>query len=170
MVKAAEDFGQQCGEESIRRFQTKGMTTYYYDEEARTLIAVNEETNEVRLIEPLRLDSEPVEHITHKPKTPKSVRGKGAGCPECSSPSRHRKDCSRAGSTASRVKLQGNKEWHELDDAPKVKTISRMHFGRVKIAHSHNIPVETIAADLGFDESEVSKVIEADTYDDYLKS
>jgi hypothetical protein len=42
-----------------------------------------------------------------------------------------------------------------------------MEFGRVKIALSHDIPTEVIAKDMKLSESEVSKVVDAETYDEY---
>jgi hypothetical protein len=176
------------------------MSTYYYDEEARALIAVNEETNEVRLLEPLRLDGEPDDEVsTTKPA--KLSKGKGTGCPECGSPSRHKATCSRSGAsqpgekrksikrgpctecgskgarhrktcskTGQEQSLVGNDAWAALD-APvqRENAMSRMLYGRVKIANSHDIPSETIATNLTVSEVQVSKAIDAETYEDYLK-
>jgi hypothetical protein len=68
--------------------------------------------------------------------------------------------------------MVGNDEWKALGEvsAPRAGVISRMIFGRVKMAHSHDIPSDTIANNLDLAEMEVSKAIEADTYEQYLKS
>jgi hypothetical protein len=74
--------------------------TYYYDSEARRLIAVNEETNDVRVLEPLNFEDEeeaPKRGLKFDVRPPNVKSGKG--CPECGSPSRHKADCSRPAKT-----------------------------------------------------------------------
>jgi hypothetical protein len=74
------------------------MTNYYYDDEQRNLLAIDTETNDGRVLEPIDFDDEEDEPAPKRgpavkvAKQPKS----GAGCPECGSKSRHRKECSKA--------------------------------------------------------------------------
>ena len=73
--------------------------TYYYDSEAKVLLAVAPETEDVRVLEPINFDeeSEPEPKRSQKSE-PKEIKSRfnGSGCPECGSPSRHKKDCSKA--------------------------------------------------------------------------
>ena len=145
--------------------------TYYYDSEARVMLAVDPETEDIRILDPIDFeeDEPAIKSVKVKPaagnkKTP------GSGCPECGSKSRHRKECSKAGGAKSQ--MVGNKAWKDLGEVSvgKDKVIARMEFGRVKIAQTHDIPTEVIAKDMRLSEAEVSKAIEAETYDDYRTS
>lgn len=142
--------------------------TYYYDSEARVMIAVDPETEEVRILEAINFeDDEPeLKSVKVKP-APKLAKQPGKGCPECSSTTKHRKGCSQAG-VKKEKKMTGNKAWKDLGEvsSPKAK-MTRMEYGRVKIANSHDIPNETVANDMKLSEAEVSKAIEAETYDEY---
>jgi hypothetical protein len=77
---------------------------YYYDNEAKVLIAIDPETEDVRVLEPIgfdeQLEAEPARSKKIEPKEAKS-RFKGNGCSECGSPSRHKKDCSKASASKS---------------------------------------------------------------------
>jgi hypothetical protein len=157
------------------------MTRYFFDEESESLIAYNEQTKAARVLSILVLEgiSAAAPALTEEPfpkrkytkrdtpparaSQPKPV---ASGCPECGSPSRHKKECSKAKSN-----MEGNKDWKNLGgvSAPRAGAMTRMEFGRVQIARSHDLPIETIARNLDLAEVEVSKASDAETYDDYLK-
>ncbi len=70
------------------------MTQYYYDAEERAFFAVNHETEEVRILEPIEFENdEPTLKPVKVRPAPKSEK-KADGCPECGSPSRHKANVS----------------------------------------------------------------------------
>jgi hypothetical protein len=73
--------------------------TYYYDSEAKVMIAVDPDTEDVRVLEAINFeeDEPDLKPVKVKP-APQSAKRPGQGCPECGSKSRHRKECSKAGS------------------------------------------------------------------------
>ena len=73
------------------------MTNYYYDEEQQKLLAIDTETNDVRVLEPIDFeDDDEAPKRGPAVKFSKQPRKLGEGCPECGSKSRHRKECSKA--------------------------------------------------------------------------
>jgi hypothetical protein len=90
------------------KFNKENMTNYYYDEEEQKLLAIDTETHDVRVLEPIDFDDAEDEPAPkHGPAVKVSKQPKsGAGCPECGSKSRHRKECSKAagGKAASAAK------------------------------------------------------------------
>lgn len=112
----------------------------------------------------------PTAKVTRTPK-PVTARNKRGGCDECGSPSRHKKDCSRAGGAKKeRSNMAGTPEWQALGEVESpTKRMSRMAFGRVKISQSHDIPAETIARNMDELPEEIEKALDAETYDEYLK-
>jgi hypothetical protein len=75
------------------------MTNYYYDDEQQKLLAIDTETNDVRVLEPIDFDDvedEPAPKRGPAAKVAKQPRKSGEGCTECGSKSRHRKECSKA--------------------------------------------------------------------------
>jgi hypothetical protein len=176
--------------------------TYYYDSEARVLLSVDPETEDVRILEPIDFEEDEPALKTVKVKpVPQSARTTGRGCPECGSPGRHKKDCFRSANIKAKPAKQrapgqgcpecgsksrhrkecshaggatksntvGNKAWKNLGEVSSAKPgMSQMQFGRVKIAQSHDIPAETIAKNMDLSESQVSKALDVETFDDYL--
>jgi hypothetical protein len=114
------------------------MTNYYYDEEEQKLLAIDTETNDVRVLEPIDFndaEDEPAPKRGPAVKVSKQPKS-GAGCPECGSKSRHRKECSKAGgkpaSAAKSSKLSEAdydvcKE-QQLDDVPSAQVAKRFDY------------------------------------------
>lgn len=75
------------------------MTNYYYDDEQQKLLAINTETNDVRVLEPIDFDDVEDELAPNRgpaTKVSNQPRKSGEGCQERGSKSRHRKECSKA--------------------------------------------------------------------------
>jgi hypothetical protein len=126
------------------------------------------------------IDDEPVT-VVEKPKTralkPIKVRPankpekSSKDCPECGSPGRHRKDCSRAGKGKLKESIKGNKEWQALGEAEssagKKKRLTEHQYNQIKIAHQHELPPDTIASEMGLTSKMVNTVILSRSYDEY---
>ena len=148
------------------------MTRYFYDEEAGTLIAfdpVAETLRELVHIGDLEDEAEEQEEELPAPKSKGTKRNAGKGCPECGSPSRHRKECSRARRTSDQP---GNEEWQKLGDTTGLRPggMSRDKFSRVKLAAKNDLPSDVIARELTVSLKEVNKAMIATDYDAYLKA
>lgn len=93
-------------------------------------------------------------------------KNKGKGCPECGSPTVHRKGCSR------RKEHRAPQAQEPAGNTAKDSTdkMSRMTFGRVKISQSHEVEPETIARNLDLDIAEVERAFDYETYSDYERS
>jgi hypothetical protein len=165
------------------------MIRYFYDKVADTLIALDDGTMTIKQLPALKLPSNAPASMDEAPqlasKRKYTKRGsidaevlptrksKGKGCEECGSTTRHRKECSNAKTTLRAPKLseKGNDAWQALEGPRSTKTaaLSRMQFSRIQLAHSHDIPPNSIAANMDVPEQEVNKAILAETYDDYCK-
>ena len=168
------------------------MNTYYYDKDARVLLAVDANSN-VRILEPINqtadelIEPAPV-HKPAKVNIPKS----GKGCPECGSPSKHKKDCSKSkanatgtkrkrgepceecGSNSSRHKkgcslATGNDAWAALDQEEKKRAglMSARQYSQVKTAHNHGMDPTSIAHEMNLTVKEVNTAILSKTFDVY---
>lgn len=148
------------------------MKNYYYDAEAKVLIALDAEAGTLTVLDALPVsgtgkaysDAElfptkkyrkakegGVEKGAVPPKKP------GTGCDECGSPSRHRKTCSKASKgTAPASPSQSSK-------------VTPMIFGRVKISQSHDVPAKKIADNLDVPLEEVERVFVCQTYEEYKR-
>ena len=146
------------------------MTRYFYDPEVRSIVAFDDEVNSVRVLREISGEQPPSPADEHEPpkrkyvkrdssdvETPPARKGKGKGCDECGSPSRHKKTCSKAGG-ASPSKHQGKSGRSFM---------SQMAFGRVKISQSHDVPSATISRNLDIPVDEVEKAFVVETYSDY---
>ena len=56
---------------------------YYYDSEARVMIAVDPDTEDVRILEPINFEEDEPALKTVKVKPLPSAKKAGGGCPEC---------------------------------------------------------------------------------------
>jgi hypothetical protein len=84
--------------------------TYYYDSEAKVMIAVDPDTEDVRVLEAINFEEDEPERKPVKVKSaPQSAKRPGQGCPECGSKSRHRKTCSKASASKPDGKAKSSK-------------------------------------------------------------
>jgi len=164
------------------------MRKYYYDPETSAFIVYNEETDRAYELpcvgiyapykEAIESDPDPApvttipapakrKYTKRKAVETKATPEKKRGCDECGSPTVHRKSCSKRKEHRA-PQAAGNNAWQALGD--QSGKMSRMNFGRVKMAHTHDIPADTIASNLSLTEQDVNKAILAETFDDYLKA
>jgi hypothetical protein len=124
--------------------------TYYYDSEAKVMIAVDPETEDVRVLEPIDFEEEP-ESKPGKKTDAKPARATGKGCPECGSPSRHKKDCSKASSS----KVGGSGK-------PKRQKLSQLDFEVVKEQQRDDATSDYVAKRFNLDPQEVVDAFASD--------
>jgi hypothetical protein len=148
--------------------QKNNMTTYYYDKDSRTLLAVTEH-GAVSILEPINLSTgEQVEASpVQKPKktdTPKFTKG----CPECGSTTRHKKDCSNAKGKPTKGST-GNDAWAALDKEEKKRAnlMSVHKYNQVKTAHNHGMDPTSIAHEMSLGVKEVNTAILSKTFEAY---
>jgi hypothetical protein len=132
---------------------------YYYDSEAKVLIAIDPETEDVRVLEPLNFgedpEPEPARTQKNEPKEAKS-RFKGSGCSVCGSPSRHKKDCSKASASKS-------------DKATTVNNskMSPLDFEAVKEQQRDDMTTDYVAKRFDLNVQEVIDAFASDSYRTY---
>ena len=139
------------------------MTLYFFDDITRTLIAVDTDTNAARLIPEVKLapDAIPLQRPsdqtrrTAAPKPAKTPPGrKASACSICSKPGHNAKTCPK-------------KNGSLPADEQRSEAMSRMNFGKVKIAQSHDISASVIATQLGVPRIEVERALQFQSYNDY---
>lgn len=179
------------------------MTTYYYDKEARTLLAVDDR-GAVSILEPINpvAEEQPLKTVEVRRLETANTADKpkfSKGCPECGSPSRHRKDCLQSkekqtdtpkrklgeackecGSLSRRHKLgcplidhanRGNNEWAALDkeETKRADLMSERQYGQVKTAHNHGMDPTSIAHEMNLKVKEVNTAILSKNFAEYSR-
>jgi hypothetical protein len=130
--------------------------TYYYDSEANVLLAVDPETEDVRILEPINFEEDEPALKTVKVKpVPQSARTAG-GCPECGSKSKHKKTCSKSSGYAA---AKPGKE--------KSSKMSPLDFEAVKEQQLDEMTTDHVAKRFDLDTQEVVDAYASDSYRTY---
>jgi hypothetical protein len=168
----------------------KERMTYYYDSEAGVMISVDPQTKDVRILEPVNFEKNARPSPQIAADATKS-RFTGKGCPECGSPSRHKKDCSASvkapatkrklgvaceecGSLSRRHKLGcsfagGNKAWASLEREEKKRSglMSQREYSQVKTAHTHGMDPTSISKEMNLTVKEVNTAVLSKNFEEY---
>jgi hypothetical protein len=131
--------------------------TYYYDSEAKVLLAVDPETEDVRILEPIHFEEdEPVLKTVKVKPLPVSTKKAGGGCPECGSKSKHKSTCSKSSNyaVAKPTKEQSSK-------------MSPLDFEVVKEQQRDEATTDNVAKRFDLDTQEVVDAYASDSYRTY---
>ena len=131
--------------------------TYYYDSEAKVLLAVDPETEDVRILEPIDFEEdEPVLKTVKVKPLPVSAKKAGGGCPEYGSKSKHKKACSKSSVYAV---AKPEKE--------KSAKMSPLDFEVVKEQQRDEMTTDNVAKRFDLDTQEVVDAYASDSYRTY---
>ena len=129
---------------------------YYYDSEARVMIAVDPDTEDVRILEPINFEEDEPALKTVKVKPLPSAKKTGGGCPECGSKSKHKKTCSKSsGYTIAKPEKEKSSKMSPLD------------FEVVKEQQMDEATTDNVAKRFNLDTQEVVDAYASDSYRTY---
>ena len=129
---------------------------YYYYSEAKVLLAVDPETEDVRILESIHFEEDEPVLKTVKVKLLPSAKKAGGGCPECGSKSKHKKTCSKSSN-------------HGVAKPAKEESLkmSPLDFEVVKEQQRDEMTTDNVAKRFDLDTQEVVDAYASDSYRTY---